>query len=313
MALTLVTNPVQTVGGVVNNIFAGFDEVEFVFQRKDMTGVGVTSGTGTTIRISTTSDLSSYLSIGDSVYIYAEGSTYTYNESGQVTVLNASFIEIDVNFIENASTNSYINYFLNYHVDIELVNSDNSDINILGFSLRDDGTSAGVVTIDVGIANDKNLIDFVYSTRELTDSTIEFKVQYKQVYTGSSESYTLISDEVILVYATEQPTLEKFINQFETPSLYAGYPNGVILCHSDENRDNTILEVLYDELDINQNDLVTDNAIISFSGDEHGLIFIDFTSISVGNNTRYIRFKGQFAAGGDWLPADWLPADWKTT
>jgi len=313
MSLTLVTNPVTTVAGVVNNIFAGFEDTEFVFQRKDMTGVSVTSGTGTTSRISTSSDLSSYLSIGDAVYLYAEGSTYTYNKTGLVTKLDTTYIEVDIDYIENASTNSYINYFLNYYVEAELVNVDNSDVKVVDFSLKDDGTAAGVVIINVGIANDLNSLDFEYSSREIEEMRTKFKMQYKQVYTSSSESFTLISDEIILVYAVEQPTIEKFINQFEYPELYEGYPNGVILCHSDSNNDASQINLVYDELDLNESDLVTNQGLVSFSNDEHGLIFVDFTGKSINANTEYIKFKATFSASPDWLAADWLPADWATT
>lgn len=312
MALTLETNPVQTVGGVVENIFAGFDKVEFVFQRKDMTGVSITSGTGTNIRISTGLDLSSYLSVGDAVYVYAEGSTYTYNKSGLITVVDTTYIEASIDFIENASTNSYINYFINYYIDVQCVNADNSDIKVIPFSLQDDGTDAGVIKIDVGIVNDLNYVDFEYVTQQLPNAVTKFKIQYKQVYTGSSESYTLVADEIILVYATQTPIIESFINQFDTPELYEGYSNGVMLCHSDSNNDDAQLNIVYDQLDINQNDVIIDQSLATLIN-EYGLYFIDFTGEVINQDTEYIKFKATFSAAPDFLPADWDSSDFATT
>ncbi len=134
MALTLITNPVETVGGVKHDIFAGFTDIEFVFKREDLTGVSITAGTGATIKIDA-AGLDTYLSVGDSVYVYAEGATYTYDKPGLVTVLDASYIEVDIDFIEVASTNSYINYFINYYVDVQVVNASNTDVKIIPFSL----------------------------------------------------------------------------------------------------------------------------------------------------------------------------------
>jgi hypothetical protein len=320
MAVTLVTNPVETVSGVVRDIFAGFEDVEFIFKREDMTNVGVASGIGTNVRISTTSDLTTKISVGDGVYLFAAGDSgnYTYNESGLITVVTAAYIEADIDFIENATAtaSTYINYFKNYRLEVEVVNPDNSNIKILPFLLTDDGDDAGNITINVGIVNDKNTIDFEYTTGQLDDSVIKFKIRYRQNYTLNdgdvTDSYTLIVDEIILVYATEQPDYETFINMFDTPFLYEGYKNGVILCHSDNNMDDTSLQILYDELDINQNDLVS-NTLITTLSSEYGLIFINFSGLSINEKTEYIRFKGNFVSGGDWNASDWDNADWKTT
>lgn len=316
MALTLTTNPVETIGGVVNNIFPGFEKTEFVFNREDLAVISITSGSGTYIKITVLGDYSSIISENDSVYIYAEGTTYTYNETGGVQ--SVSFggvntdIEVDVDFIENASTNAYMNYLKNYYVEMQLVNVDNPDIKVIPFSLKDNGTSSGTITIDVSLPNYLNSIEFDYSTGQLSDMIVKFKAQYRQVYDGSSESFTLVGDEIILVFATEQPEIEAFISQFDYPELYEGYPAGVVLCHSDQNNDTSALQLTYDELDINQNDVVLSNSISTLISGEHGLIFADITGVSIDSKTEYIRFNGTFVSLADFLGADFLGADFAT-
>ena len=51
--LTLVTNPVETVGGEVLNIFAGAQPCEFIFKREDITTSLVEQGTDDTIKVNT--------------------------------------------------------------------------------------------------------------------------------------------------------------------------------------------------------------------------------------------------------------------
>ena len=319
MSLTLVTNPVETVGGVVNNIFAGFEDTEFVFSRKDLSNVSITAGAGTNVRIDTNgNDLTTKISVGDAVYLYAVGSTYTYNKSGLITVVSATYIEADISFIENAtvSASNYINYYKNYYVECELVNVDNSDVKLLPFTLRDDGNDAGSITINVGIANDLNTIDYEFTTQQLTDSVTKFKFQYRQVYTlddgDVTDSYTLVSDEIILVYATVQPDIESYITQFENPKIYSGYPFGVVMCHSDDNKDDDFLSVRYEQLDINHNSIISGTEIVQIN-DEYGLIFIDFTNEIISGDAQFIRFTSAWIGAPDWLSADWLPADWSTT
>ena len=67
MSLTLITNPVSG----TSEIFAGFLPIEFIFKREDLAITSVTSGTGGA-KINHAGDLSSYLSAGDSIYVYRE-------------------------------------------------------------------------------------------------------------------------------------------------------------------------------------------------------------------------------------------------
>lgn len=307
MSLTLISSPVTTDGGVTNNIFAGFLPVKYQFKREDLQITAVGSGINNNIQISTPIDLSSTLSVGKSVYIYAEGDSgdYTYDDSGLVTAVDAVSVTIDIDYIESASS-GYINYLFNYYVEGQLVNVDNNDVKILKFSIKDDGDAAGNIYIDVSIARDQLYQVYEWITGDINEERIKFKLQYRQVYDGSSESFTLIDEEIILVYAPETPNIENFLSPFEYPTIYQGYNAGITLCHSNMNNDELGLVFTFDTLDINQNALVSGTAIKSISANEYGLIFVDFEKdTSVHADTEYIQFNAAFVVLPDYQAGDY--------
>ena len=313
MSLVLVDNPVITEGGIVKNLFAGFLPVEFKFKREDLGITNVAQGPNNTVIVTTNIDLSSELSVGDSAYLFSEGSTYVYDESGEVLTVTATTITINAQFVEN-TTSGYINYKQNYFVEAELVSVSNTDVRILPFSLKDDGDNAGNATIDVSIANDKNELEFEYVLDQLEDARLKFKVQYREVWEGSSESFTLIDDEVILYFATDQPEIEQFLQELDEAFVYEGYPFGAILLHSDQNSDAGSIVIKYDELDINQSVIVADNSIGVVPSDDYGQIFANLdkdTSYDV--DTEHVRFKAELTDVAFFDPAFFDPAFFETT
>ena len=81
--------------------------------------------------------------------------------------------------------------------------------------------------------NDLNSQRTGISEAFLSNSVTEFEVQYRQVYNGSSESYTLVNNKlVIALYATEEPENEVILNNFDVPKLYLGYPAGLVVAHA---------------------------------------------------------------------------------
>lgn len=314
MSLILVESPVIIDGGITYNLFAGFLPVEYIFKREDLQINSVSMGADNTVSISVSTDLTSYLSIGDYIYLYSIGDTgaYTYDEQAQILEISATIIRINLQYIESAAA-GYINYLKNYYVEAQLVDVSNPLILKIPFSLTDDGDLEGNVIIDVSIANDKNKQYFAEISEELTDSRIKFKLQYRQVYEGSSESFTLIDEEIILVYATEQMDLDELINEFDNPEIYLGYEGGISFAHSDENNEDTAISIYYDELDRNKDDLVIDNLIKKFDANEYGLFFVLWDkNTTVNANTEYIKFKAAYEALPDYNPAHYNNSDYKT-
>lgn len=315
MSLTLTESPVIVDGGVTYNLFAGFLPVEYKFKREDLQILTLSQGADNTVLLLITEDLTSILSVGDSIYLYAPGDSlaYTYDMQGEILEITATTIRLDLQYIESCSS-GYINYLPNYYVEAQLVHVDNSLIQMIDFSLTDDGDLAGNIIIDVSIANDKNSQYFAALSQELTNSRIKFKIQYRQVYDGSSESFTLINEEIILVYATQQMELDEFINDFDNPEIYKGYDCGIVFAHSDANNQNTAISIYYDELDRNKYNINTDNLIIQFDASDYGFLFTFWDkATSLNANTEYIKFKAAYTALADYDAADYDGSDYKTT
>ena len=314
MSLTLITNPVTTEGGVIKNIFPGFRPVEYVFKREDLAivSVGETSGN---VEVTIATDLSSYLSEGDFIYLYAVGDSgdYEYDSIGEILSITSTTIELDIPYIEN-STSGYINYLKNYYVELQLVNPDNTSIQMIPFSLKDDGDQAGNITIDVSIANDKNRKLFDISTREMTEGRIRFDVRYREISEGVTGSWTDMSDPVILVYAWEQMDTEEILNGFDMPELYKGYDFAVALSHSNRNGTDSFVVAKYNELDINRDDIVTEQSIGQLSIDLYGiLLFVLDGSTTFDGDAEYIEIYGEYADLPDYDPEDYDSSDYLTT
>lgn len=308
MSLTLVTNPV---GSAAQKIFAGFDAINFVFKREDLTITGVVNGTGG-IKINVETDLTSYLSIGDVIYIYSVGTNHTYNNTGTILDIDASTITIDVAYVESA-TGGYINYLKNYYVDLQCVNPTFNDVNLLPFSLQADGDAAGNITIDVSIVNDLNTQRGAIVQGALTNSVKSFLVKYKPVYTGSTETYTVVTGKlVIAVFAVETPEENEVLNKFDVPKLYLGYPGSIVVANSGGTAGNN-KRLAYSELDINKVSLASSNLGDIDAGNNGFLLWKWLSNAVVNDKTKYIEFDVVAANAGDFASPDFASPDFKIT
>ena len=295
MSLSLVTNPVITESGIVKNLFAGFKPVKYVFKREDAVITSIGQGIDNQVLLNVGIDLQSYLSIGDPVYVYSQGLTHTYNFVAQIVAITATTITVNKQYIEAGGT-GYMNYKKNYYVEVQLTQITNTNVNILPFSLIDDGDNAGNITIDVSIANDLNVQKYEFLRQELTESRTIFRVKYREVYDEEQDNvFTELVDNIVLVYATEQPENETFLNSLDMPKFWQGYPYGIVLAHTNDNSDNTGFNFKYDELDVNQNDLTTDNSLGALSASNEGFLFININKdLTYNAQTKYIKDKSSY-------------------
>lgn len=311
MSLTLNTNPV---GAGTRKFFAGFQKCEFVFKREDLAVTSVSSGTGGA-KINHAGDLSSYLSIGDTVYLYSEGTNYTYDGVFEILDITAGEITVDTPYIESG-TGGYINYYKNYHVELQCVNKSFSDANILPFSLQSDGDAAGNVIIDVSIVNELNKQRGDIEEAFLSDSVTEFEVKYRQVYDGSSESFTLVDDKLlIMLYAIEEPEEDEVLNQFDLPQLYLGYPAGITVALLARAASSTC-EMTYDEKDINNN-VIASGSLGVQDADVSGFLQWEWeagdSGDSVDSQTKYVEFDFNTTAISDFATPDFATPDFVTS
>ena len=307
MSLTLVTNPV---GSADAKTFAGFKPIEFVFKREDQAITSVTSGVGGA-KITLTADLTTYLSIGDTIYLYSPATNHNYDGVVTITDINATEITIDTPYLETG-TGGYINYYKNYYVELQCVNIENTDINLLDFSLEADGDNAGNITIDVSIINDLNSQRGAIDQAYVSDSSTFFYVKYRQVYNGSSESFTILSSKMLIVlYATEQPTEEEILNSFDLPKIYLGYPASFAIAHATGATGQTN-ELLYEERDINGNALANDT-LGTLSTVNNGFYTWEWDKdATVENATKYIYFSFSTVGTYDFASPDFAYPDFLT-
>jgi hypothetical protein len=309
MSLTLVTNPV---GYETSKIFAGFLPIEYVFKREDLAITGVTSGTGGA-KITVATDLSSYLIPGDTLYVYSPGTNYNYNLTATILTITSTEITIDAPYIETG-TGGYINYFKNYYVDFQCVHKNNPLINLLPFNIQSDGDASGNVVIDVSIMNDKNRQrPSIIVQGLLSNSVQEFEIQYRQVYQGSSESFTLIDNKLLVVlYATETPEPETILNKFDLPKLYLGYPAALCVSHSGGSI-SFDMGMPCNELDINQQVIVSSDLGDINSGYNGFLLWKWPSNASVNEQTKYLEFLFSFTGIPEYHPDDYDLNNYKTT
>ncbi len=309
MSLTLNINPV---GLDSSKFFAGFQPCEFVFKREDLVITSVTSGVGSKALATVGSDLTTYLEPGDTIYLYSEAADYIYDGVFEILTITSTEITVDTPYIQTG-TGGYINYLKNYYVEMQCVNPDLSDVNLLPFSLQSDGDAAGNVIIDVSIINQLNQQRGDISEQFLSDSVTEFEVKYRQVYEGSSESFTLIDGKLlIMLYAIDDPNENEVINQFDEPHLYLGYEAAIVLALKERGASDTF-ELTYNELDINKN-IIGSGTLGELDADTNGFFsWIWPSDASVNEQTKYIDFKFAVTGVFDFAEPDFATPDFVTS
>lgn len=308
MALTLVTNPVGT---AASKIFAALQPIEFIFKREDLAITSVVAGTGGA-KINHAGDLTAYLTAGDTIYLYSEGTGFTYNTTGTILTIVAGEITIDVDYVVTG-TGGYINYFKNYHVELQCVRDTLPSANLLPFNLQSDGDAAGNISIDVSIVSDLLEQRGAIATAIQDQSAIEFEVQYKQVYAGSAEAFTLVDNKLLIVlYAKDAPAENEILNRFDMPRLYLGYNSGIAIARKAGVASSTV-EMKYNELDANQIS-IANGTLSTLAGDESGYLLWRWpNNATVDQQTKYIEFETKGDALFDFVAGDFATPDFVTS
>ena len=292
------------------NIFPGFKPIEFSFERKDIVISGVSSGVDNQVLITVIGDLTSVLSVGDGIYLSSSGTTFTYDLSASIVEITSGAtnteITIDFGFIE-AGVGGYMNYLKNWYIEMELVDEVNTDINLLGYNLKDDGTPSGLVTIDTSIINDKNTQLWASNSRTLTEGRIKYKVKYREVYDGSSESYTILPLEYIALFATVDFEVDKILDPRTNPELWINYANGGGIIHTDLNDPSSVVKISFHTVDINGEYLSDNNVLKVFEQGAYGLLFVQSQDFSdpISPFTSFIEIEVELVDSADYDSSDY--------
>lgn len=308
MSLSLITNPV-----VANyRVFAGFRPIEFKFKREDLAHTGVSSGLDSNCEIAVSTDLTAYLSVGDTIYLYSEGATtHIYSESATITAIDTSSITVDIPYIESGEE-GYINYLKNYYVEMQCVDKTFTTAKVLPFSLYSDSTASGGVTFDVSIVNDLNEQRNERGKRIANESGVEFVVKYREVYDNTPQSWTTLSSKlVIALYASDVPEQDVILNSLDEPHIYEGYPAYLAICHAGGS-DSDELELRYTELNINKIGVAVGTLGTINSGENGFFLWEVDKDTAFDSSARYINFKFDFEGTFDFRDGDFAYPDFVT-
>jgi hypothetical protein len=331
MAIELIKYPVTFADGIVNNVFAGFQPLEIEFVREDLAIVSV-GDSGGSLLVTVAGDLSALLNVGEWLYLYAEAVGFNYDNSFQISNITYAapntLITLNTAYIANSST-GYINYKQNYFVEAKLVNVDNNAILIYPDTLDDDGTPAGDITINISSPVDYLSNEILTSSGEVSNSRVRFSVMVREVWReNQTNSFVLIDSTfdnllpdstvlnvpIIVTYAADSQTPEKFVNDFDMPRMWEGYPFSLAILHSIDNFEGEKIAVTFDELDINQDVISTENPLFEFEPTAFGFLQVNFSdnTNTIADNTRYLNFTFGNTAAADYETVDYDDTDYLT-
>jgi hypothetical protein len=321
MAVSLISYPVQIISGKMANLFPGFSPVEIEFKREDIQIISVSAGADNKILITVlAADVFGLIFPGEGLYLYAEGNTYTYDLSAKLITQtpgspNWTFL-IDAEFIE-AAASGYMNFRQDWYLECKLVNEDNNSLLEYPALIQNDGTPSGIIKVNTSRMVDFLKNEILSTSQEVTNARKKCKLMYREVYRiHDTEVFVLLDDvPIIIVYAADEISPEKFLNKFEIPKMWAGYPFLINLAHSLENTTDSGIDVKFDELDINKDNLTLNNHLISFDVNKFGFLQSNFNDNikTIEDNTRYIQFNAQTRSLIDYEDADYESTDYITS
>lgn len=319
MAVTLTSYPVITSSGKVRNIFAGFDAVELEFKREDTAIVSVTQGVDNQILISIATDITNSLNVGEWVYLYSTGSAFVYDGVFQITGLaySAPNTEITVNgdYIE-AGSPGYCNYRQNWFLESKLVNPDNNDVNLYPSLLQSDGNPNGEVKVNTSMLVDFLKNDILTESGEITAARNQCNVMYRESWREDDTAiFTLVDDHpIVIIFSAENSEIEDFVNGFDSPIIWEGYPMVVNMLHSLQNYVGERVSIQFDELDINKDNITVGSLLANFSPTSYGILQANIRDNQqpVTVNTRFIRFNAITSDKADYETGDYNDSDYFT-
>lgn len=317
--LTISKYPVEN-SGTIKNCLPGFLPIIVEMERRDGIILALSEGTDITCQLLLAGDLRGIVNVGESVYFYSVGIEYTYDVSSEVLEItydalnDETTIRVAENFIEN-TTSGYCNYKQDWYVEGQLVNADNPAILAYRATLTDDGKPNGNINFDVSIPVDLLSQPMKLQGGQIVESRIKYLLKYRESYRNNrSIPYTLLNDiPIINTYSIFNTPNETFVQKFDTPVMWLGYPNAIAFLHSDANSLDKRLVAYFDELDINTDVITADNFIRSFRYTDYGFLLLhtkDVENFILNDNTQFVQIKMQIDNIPDYFNEDYSPIDY---
>lgn len=319
MAVSLTKYPVVSDSGKIRNIFAGFSAVELEFKREDIAVIDTTQGLDNKLLITVLGDITSELNVGEWIYVYSPTNILNYDGSFQVAdiVFSSPNTEITVNtdFIE-IGTGGYLNYKQNWFLESKLVSSSRTDILKYPSLLQSDGSPEGIVFVNTSMMVDFLKNEILENSGEVVSGREDCRVMWREVWReDETQAFNLVDESpIVVVFAAENNDIDIFLNNFEQPNIWAGYPFYLNFIHSVENSPGRRIVTTFDELDINQDNIITDNQLFSFEPVSFGFLQSNLADKvkEIEDNTRYIRFNANTSSSPDYQTGEYDDLEYLT-
>ena len=98
------------------------------------------------------------------------------------------------------------------------------------------------------------------------------------------------------------------------PKIWDGYPFSINLIHSNQNESGKRVAVSFDELDINESIITSNNLLINFEASDFGILQANFEDNTnpIDDTTRYIRINANSSGSADYETGDYNDTDYLT-
>lgn len=303
MAVTQIDYPVTGEIGTYKNLFPSQKPLYMNFNRKDAIIDSIVSGVDGNVRIAITGTFEN-IEIDQTVIWQTDG--YGLNAAQVVSIIDPSTIEVNVPFDSANAANGFINYHLNWFLELRYVRSESVTDSQTAIQILDDFSQIpsslnGNVRANIGLPSDLINADFTLTGLQ-NNLFIEYKIQYRQSY-EAQRTLNWVSPSldipILLVHATVDLT-PGFTDMLNVKRFIKGYPLNYMIVYSNVNdAGNNTFNVILNEyaLDKSLIQSVTLDSISNLNGVynllvdtntlDEGTRFIDFESQLITNNGQY--------------------------
>jgi len=193
MTLSLISEPLKTDADVTDsNVLAVRAQARYEFLREDFvetTDIINVADSGGSVQVTTVAAASTLVTLGDSIYLSADS---VYDDVGVVTAVNANDFVTDIPFVSALTpiVDGYVNNFTKfpqYRVEFQFKDiGTNIVLKDLFFSPKSDGT----LVLDLAES-----FEFLLTlSTGLRVNNIVMTPEFREVFTGSSTSFTALTD-----------------------------------------------------------------------------------------------------------------------
>lgn len=284
------------------------------FQRNDALIASIISGVNGVVRISITGTFEDVV-VGQTITFQTDG--YPLQSAQVLDVIDISTIEVDVLFDSGNATNGYINYHLNWFLEIRFVDSNATSDNqnateIIADYSQVPSNLSGLVTANISVPADLIEPDFNLTGGLQSNLFIQYKIQYRQSYNGQrllNWESPMNDIPILLVHATEDIEVG-FTDIDISKRFYKGYPVSYCIIYSNINdAGNNDFSISLSQYGIDKNLITSDvyKTISNLNGVYN--IVVDTNTFEAG--TRFIEFTSQIATNnGQYAPTQYNPSQY---